>query len=1671
MKILFLRTIAMITFGLSFTATAAYFPVDELPKTAAQTWSNSATAELLSSKPILNALNGNQLGYKNNKITNDGDDTDTCSSGDCVGVNSLMIDQPNWSVPNGAQEITIDGSKTLSAGIYDATGEEVKLDGSTLTINGDVTLYVDKMTVQSSGKIVANNGATLVVVARTSETVSLKGNSSFKGHFFSKGFLEIAENVTLIGTVTTNTLKIYDNAQLVGELPDSLPSNSCGVQGNKDFVATMTVTGSSSYQEFYFTNSGGNQRYETLWYTQNPNADPEFIFNEQGLTTGSSYELRFDHDANNDMSYYYRRDAGSSNWEFIEQSNTAIKNGNIVGVGDGVDEFDCVAEDVTPPTYSNDAQYEFGTKQCSSMPCTIDFTKEYDFAPLVFVMPTVDTVDPDLDKPATLVITSALTSDSSSVVINKATVNLSEYPNDIAMTDISYLIIEPGVADFDGHEVIAGYVDTDITKSATHSDGIAIVDYSDFGRQTDFDDPVVLHQIQTRNNGSQWQTSGKVLSNSTKDQQVRLYLELSHTGSGDYESERIAFLATNEEDDLEVQGYEVEFSKGYFKSRQGISGPLEGGCDEFEETDLDSVDGVVAKKQRRPGSDGGWARRCRIDGDKFSVVIDEDSDDRTHVPEEIGYFAFESMELETDLCVYFPEPAQSWEADGEINLLSSNITIEGWSESYEDAYLSDNDLIIAFEETDNNENESRLVDSCITSTGTVNCVLKTGATPPLADTPIDLSPTWGTRVLTVDNWNFETVCSSLSECETSTVDGQRVLTIKESLKELTVSASGQSIKTVFESTSGSYGISIEEYISDGAVLNYFQANSSYTFGEFNYSGSGSSLSSETGVVINIEDSYSQSNAVPFYDVDGTRDLIFYGPDADLTFRTQDGNDIIAQILADEVEFTNLSIIRGAITSNNLVFHVAGSKIIGEGACLTPPPSSTYEIVLTPSVDIALTCDDIPLTATVYKDDVVHTSYSGDITLSVNGSNLETKTASSGVAEFDLTYEQVSNVTAMVSTEIDSVTYDDSGSYEFVPYLYELSADPLQVIAGKSQTFEIRPMECSSEGSAISSPNYVGAKTLKLSSVSYVTPSTPINSAAISLFDKGINDWVDTPASGTVNFTADFSLMNSEVVASSELIYPEAGEVSYTLTGEQCIDDENGDPICKTFSGKQTVQARPWTFAICSEDDVSGNSSGGVGYQAAGTAFSTMVKPIVWQTNGSTTDDIDTSTYCGATVTQNFFVSDAPSAIIVMTNELDTPNAGNNGTLSGLPDPGVNHDSNSTGRDYYDFANLNWDEVGSIRLLVDTQATYLGMDINQGYRNIGRFYPAHLVLYSNAWSYVNNHDGFAYMNQPIAHSIVVEARNSTDCEAGDCTTDNYGLFDEDYIVGVKFLAVNGSSKELEDRVENYVTMLWEGSHWSGAQLNITQNDFTFIKQLVPNSDSVMLTTEDGPFVSGFGLRVYDKVDGVDFSRLDLELEADGSDTVLDIGSEFFNQPEFRYGRLVMSDVGGTSNTNITIPVRTEYWQGSRFITNLEDSGSELATVNSYVCKQTIWQSESTTSDSTLTGSENSSTWETVNFGESSSISATPISSQTDPALREQIRLWMRIGDSAPYGVEASVCLSSLDTPWLQFDWRGKTCGEDNNEECGDEDPSTVVTFGIHRGNDRVIYRGETGLTGQ
>jgi MSHA biogenesis protein MshQ len=41
------------------------------------------------------------------------------------------------------------------------------------------------------------------------------------------------------------------------------------------------------------------------------------------------------------------------------------------------------------------------------------------------------------------------------------------------------------------------------------------------------------------------------------------------------------------------------------------------------------------------------------------------------------------------------------------------------------------------------------------------------------------------------------------------------------------------------------------------------------------------------------------------------------------------------------------------------------------------------------------------------------------------------------------------------------------------------------------------------------------------------------------------------------------------------------------------------------------------------------------------------------------------------------------------------------------------------------------------------------------------------------------------------------------------------------------------------------------------------------------------------------------------------------------------------------------------------------------------------------------------------------------------------------------------------------PWLQYDWNGNT----DNDDAYDQNPTAILTFGLYRGNDRIIYQRE------
>ncbi|EJB8417336.1 hypothetical protein MW329_003836 [Vibrio vulnificus] len=752
---------------------------------------------------------------------------------------------------------------------------------------------------------------------------------------------------------------------------------------------------------------------------------------------------------------------------------------------------------------------------------------------------------------------------------------------------------------------------------------------------------------------------------------------------------------------------------------------------------------------------------------------------------------------------------------------------------------------------------------------------------------------------------------------------------------------------------------------------------------------------------------------------------------DVNFTTRSFNGYI-----DEVNIFNRAL------SSNEVFTLYRQRHLCEY-------QEDLTLLIEPQFEFALTCEEIPVLFKVINNEGVttqpkdpkFTAFSSPGSFSKWCEN-ENGTICGGIGEeYSSLFNDGKKILYLNSSELEQYVIHGSwngaistseSQIRFVPFKFY--SNNMSVIAGQEYNQDTKVLAC--DGDSITTIDYTG------------TPNI---------------DWkIEEPSGGILGREPTFSPVFEDMdIVTSPIQVNESGVFKVLLQDQnfQC-SDLSGCPESGVahLAGSFVVNSRPWTFAICSGEtpalSMDGTSSSGTKFKLASERFNLHVKPIVWQSGGAVSGEIETSSFCNAAITQNFFANNAPSAVVAMNSALHSPAGGSTSVLlqgdNGLSKVHSSGSGSGTNQ-YYDFTQLYWDEVGSLKVMADAQANYLGMDINLGYRNIGRFVPEKLVLVSNSWTYATGHSGFAYMNQPIEHAFSVEAQN-----ASDQVTQNYGLFDSAYVSTVSYFNVDNAHKEIVDRVKDYSTLTWQQPAWSLGALNVTLTQYEFVKKAIPPSPSPYTTEPDGPYTQGFGLWASTVVDGVDFENKELEVHASGA--IVKSGKAFSEQPDFRYGRMRLQDVGGFTGNQIEVPLTTEYWNGSQFLTNGDDSGSDFD--GSQFCRQLIWHSQAqTSSNASLSGSG------TVSVGRSDRLSAQQSTTDTDNQIREQVRFWLRVSDTTLQKVATTdndiQCNGSGVRPWLRFNWRN----------LGDEDPNAVVTFGINRGNDRVIYKGESGLTGQ
>ncbi|PTP43517.1 DUF6701 domain-containing protein [Vibrio splendidus] len=1276
-------------------------------------------------------------------------------------------------------------------------------------------------------------------------------------------------------------------------------------------------------------------------------------------------------------------------------------------------------------------QFEFGTisaDKCtvsgSKVECVIEFEKTYDSAPLVFVMSTVNATRSNFNSktteyPSDLRVWSISSSqatikqllpphDAACVRLKQnnkgqwrcstnASDPLVEYV-DAPMENIDYLVIEPGVLEFDsGAKLVAGTVDYNRTYSNVGggSNNSKLVQFSDFGLSSNFSSsPGVLVQIQSLSNmqGSApvWLTP--IALNPTTNA-FNLVLDRSEVSSNAQltSNEQVAFVAGLGEGF--INGQKFWLGQGSTSNTLNIDDrvikPITEGCQlvqDFSASGFSGIPTLLASKRTRNGNNGGWLRRCSVSKTGVALINEEDMTqdyERAHVVEPYSYFLFDKPPT-SEICQLFPSPAQTWKNNENTYILLDT------SEGIEGALVSNGKRYIGFPQN--------------TITGNKK------------ESACDSTECYGEEGLLVNKQELESFQSPDNGLETVNVwQDDAEFSNNESIGSLSV---GKGSVTFY---SGTYWVGSLDINNAGRVIIPDGEKVIIHIGKVNLSNNDSFFGEEGDGQLVVFIHALQNSTVNFANRSEFRGLLYSEVD---------------------VIMSNQSTVYGAVTAKAISLRNTSKIIATDNHCFQP--SDDYEIDISPATDLALMCgDDSPLFTINTSNNGVAESLGVTVGITPDADEFDVSvlqgqgsgTYPNYVSNDDgeLTLKVVAKDTANIDFDtaykLTATLVDDSGKevesqFKFVPFKFSLvegntPTNRLNVIAGQATPTITKVLACDSGDSIVVAENYVGEADDE------ITISHELDSS-----------W--SGSDGTLTYLPEFKKGS----ASTDLTISESGLFNVTLKDNSfdctgftgCPEDGNYD-----VEGSFSVYSRPWKFAICTGSNSDGNSSGGNAFVAAGEEFDVFAKPIRFSSNANPTCN-------NSLVTQNYLLS---SGAVVATHTLDTPS--NNGAVLGSlePDSQLTQSSSdiSPNDNGYKFKSLKYSEVGSINFEVtEDSSSFYGKILGgfSGNKNIGRFYPDYFKITDTAWTEPDNQAGFTYMSQDFKKvKFTVTAYNAN---TPSLLTANYQYFN------ASLKAAFDLTGAYSDRV-NILSSALGKLHWTSGAVWEASFDNAQWQRLNFNQPT---TTIDGPFNSTgdnsidtqLSLTITESVDPTRFKMTGSDVGA--------LDQLLLAQPDVRYGRMALDDIGGNSGSTLTIPLRVEFWDGSEFIVNEDDDRSTFNGANT--CKQVIWHSEgAATTLVSLNGSGN------VDDGEEEVTANQNTPAGTD-APREQVRLWLRMDDSEPDsdgGNNISCSGSDQDQPWLRYNWR----------QLGDEDPSTVVTFGIYRGNDRVIYRGESGLTGQ
>ncbi len=303
----------------------------------------------------------------------------------------------------------------------------------------------------------------------------------------------------------------------------------------------------------------------------------------------------------------------------------------------------------------------------------------------------------------------------------------------------------------------------------------------------------------------------------------------------------------------------------------------------------------------------------------------------------------------------------------------------------------------------------------------------------------------------------------------------------------------------------------------------------------------------------------------------------------------------------------------------------------------------------------------------------------------------------------------------------------------------------------------------------------------------------------------------------------------------------------------------------------------------------------------------------------------------------------------------------------------------------------------------------------GTSGFGRFIPARFSIVANTPSFVSACNSFTYQGQEFDY-LTDPQLTLTALNRNGGVTRNYGntYWKLNSLFFGRSYANNAAVTASALLLSTAGTVTWTGTGDTDGEgmADVVGDRLTYSKSLIP----------EGPFDADVEL-TFSSFDLTDTDGVCYDPEDDGVCNSYTING--IRGTELRYGRMLLQNAHGPETQTLTIPVRTEYYNGSAFTLNESDN---CTTYDSSRLSLTINLADNGTTTASGSG------FLVSGLGNNLSLSA--------PGVGHEGSVDLELDLSTATG---------LGFEWLQPDG--------NN-------PTAKATFGIYRGNSRLIYMRES-----